>query len=418
MKKITSTFGNNIRMEISGGSHEPEMTLKIWGLPKGFNWNNAQLEPLLHKRQGGFSVTTPRKEQDNPQIIETNPLTIVVKNENCDSTEYNLKIPRPSHADYVAKVKYGDEVNMSGGGPFSGRMTVMMTIAGAIAKLYLQQKGIEVNAYVSSIGDHPYNSSNTSEDYKNQIDEIIKEGDSLGGVCSFQVTNLPIGLGGPMFQGLESKLASGLFGIPGVKGVDFGLGIKSSKVKGSENNDSFVLGENGQIKTATNNHGGMLGGITSGMPLTGKVYFKPTPSIAKKQQSINLENMEPATLEIHGRHDPCIAIRGCAVVEALVSFIIMDEYLDYERAHTPSLELSRAHIDALDNQIVALLQERFQESQTIGKLKASQQKEIQDKKREIELLEGLYKSFPNLPQESIDQIYEKILKISKNLQLK
>jgi chorismate synthase len=255
-------------------------------------------------------------------------------------------VPRPGHADFTAQIKYGDTINMTGGGPFSGRMTAPLCIAGGLAMQVLAQHGIQVGAHISSIADKqdtyfnptdipetllkslgesefPVISAKAGEEMQRIILDAKISGDSVGGIVEACAVGIPAGLGGAMFDGVESVLSPILFGIPGVKGVEFGTGFAASMLHGSENNDPFIV-ENHKVRTVTNNHGGILGGITSGMPLVLRVAFKPTPSIAMEQQSVNLATLEAETLQVTGRHDPCIVLRAVPVVEAAIAIGLLD----------------------------------------------------------------------------------------------
>ncbi len=330
---MKSTIGKNIIMTVSGGSHEDSVEVTVKGIPKGTPIDFDELHAFLARRAPGSSpFSTPRKEADYPVFLQgfheniTNgdPIIALIKNTNSNPSDYNLTTPRPSHADFTAFVKYGDRVNMSGGGPFSGRMTAPMCIAGGIAIQILKTKGISIEASILSIGKIKGNSE--------MLEEILRvkaNHDSVGGVVECIVLGLPVGLGGPMFDGVESKLAALLFGIPAVKGVDFGAGFEASTMCGSEHNDAFYMVGN-SVKTKTNNHGGILGGITSGMPLTLKVAFKPTPSIGLPQETVNLTEGSNTLLTIKGRHDPCVVVRAVPVVEALVAIGILDLFLEEE----------------------------------------------------------------------------------------
>jgi len=330
---MESTIGKNLIMTISGGSHEEFIGVQIKGLPKDCLIDFDELNVFLARRAPGSSpYSTPRKEADVPvflqgfheNITDGEPVIALIKNLNINPTDYNLNVPRPSHADFTAFVKYGNRVNMSGGGPFSGRMTAPMCIAGGIALQILKIKGITVEAKIHSIG--------KIKEESLMMNEILKakaNNDSIGGIVECKVLGLPIGIGGPMFDGVESKLSALLFGIPAVKGVDFGAGFEASMMLGSEHNDDFYM-EGGLVKTKTNNHGGILGGITSGMPLTLKVAFKPTPSIGIPQKSVNLIEGIDTVITTKGRHDPCIVPRAVPVVEALVAIGILDMFLDKE----------------------------------------------------------------------------------------
>ena len=330
---MESTIGKNIIMTVSGGSHEDSVNVKIKGIPKGMPIDFDELHVFLARRAPASSpFSTPRKEADFPVFLQgfrgniTNgePVIAIIENTNIRPADYNLNVPRPSHADFTAFIKYGNQVNMSGGGPFSGRMTAPMCIAGGIALQILKTKEVTIQAKIHSIG--------KIKDGPHMLEEIIQakaSNDSVGGIVECTVLGLPAGLGGPMFDGVESKLAALLFGIPAVKGVDFGAGFESSAMRGSEHNDAFYM-EGTSVKTKTNNHGGVLGGITSGMPLNLRVAFKPTPSIGIPQETVNLTEGINTIIKTKGRHDPCVVPRAVPVVEALVAIGILDLFLEEE----------------------------------------------------------------------------------------
>jgi len=346
---MKSSFGKQCRVTIFGGSHEDRIGVTLEGFPPGFTPDLRQLQQFMARRAPGNSpFSTPRKEPDLVEVESENPLTLFIRNTNTKSGDYAQlrQIPRPGHADYTAYIKYGDSVNMAGGGPFSGRMTAPLCIAGGLAMQALAQHGIRIGAHISSIGDQqdeyfnpshipeelllslaesdfPAISKDAGEGMKRLILDAKIQGDSVGGIVEACAVGVPAGLGGAMFDGVESTLAPILFGIPGVKGVEFGTGFTASLLKGSENNDPFIV-ENNTIRTVTNHHGGVLGGITSGMPLVLRVAFKPTPSIAKEQQSVNMTTMKPEKLAVTGRHDPCIVLRAVPVVEAAIAIGLLD----------------------------------------------------------------------------------------------
>lgn len=363
-KHMKSTFGKNIKVEIFGGSHEKQIGVTIEGLPPDPRIDSEELQKFLDRRAPGNSpFATSRREPDKIALLKSEPLTFVIQNTDVRESDYAefSKIPRPGHADFTAREKYGDKLNMSGGGPFSGRMTAPLCIAGGIAKQILAQVDIEIGAHLFSIRetydrpfdpvsvtagelrklqtmDFPVLDESAGEKMKEEIISAASENDSLGGIIEAAVTGLPTGIGGPMYDGLESCLAQIIFGIPAAKGLEFGTGFASSILKGSENNDPFVIEEckessltgEKKVKTLTNHCGGVLGGITDGMPLVLRAAFKPTPSIGTTQDSVNLETMEPAKLEIVGRHDPCVAVRAVPVIEAAVAIGILDLMMEEE----------------------------------------------------------------------------------------
>ncbi len=325
-RTISSTTGKHLKITVFGGSHEEEIGVTISGLPSAFDVKKIDMEKLqrfLDRRAPGNSpYATARKEADRPVLKTAEPLTFIIKNTNIRPRDYSAlqNTPRPGHADYTARIKYGNDVNMSGGGPFSGRMTAPLCIAGGIAKQILEEEGISIDASLASVG------GVSGEAMFDEIEKARAEGDSVGGIVHCIVSGVPAGLGGPMYDGLESYISPIIFGIPAVKGLSFGNGFEASSLRGSENNDEFVIND-GAVMTKSNNSGGILGGISTGMDITLDVAFKPTPSISRPQKSVNLETMEECTIEIGGRHDPCVAYRAVPVIEAAVALGILDAEL-------------------------------------------------------------------------------------------
>ena len=346
-------FGNKIRISIFGRSHSEEIGVTIDGLPKGFKIDEEKLSSfMLRRAPGRDKFSTTRKEPDRPEITSgvtdgvTNGETFraVIKNTNKRSNDYdNLKgIPRPGHADFSAYSKYGTDYDMAGGGEFSGRLTAPLCIAGGILKQMLEEKGIHIGAHISSIvnvkddrfsptavnkndfvGDKEFPVINDArgEEMQKEILAAKETGDSVGGTIECAITGIPSGVGNTFFGGWESAISSAVFAIPAVKGIEFGRGFEASTLRGSENNDAFIL-DGDKVVTKTNNHGGILGGIASGMPIIFNVAFKPTPSIAKKQKSVDLNKMEETSIVITGRHDPCIVKRAVPCVEAAAAIAI------------------------------------------------------------------------------------------------
>ena len=358
---MSSEFGKNIRVSIFGQSHAPAIGVCVDGLPAGERVDLEELDRFLSRRAPGHSgLSTPRKEADLPRILCGlaegvtcgAPLAAVIENTNTRSGDYdNLKdVPRPGHADYTAQVRYGGFQDAAGGGHFSGRLTAPLCIAGGVALQILARRGIRVDAHIQSIAgveDRPFCPMGeqgevldglktaalpvldqaAGAEMEGKILEAKGRGDSVGGVVECMVSGLPAGLGGPLFGGMESRLAAAVFGIPAVKGVEFGTGFRAAAMLGSEHNDPFVV-EGGQVRTASNHAGGILGGITTGMPLVFRAAFKPTPSIAQEQDSVSLSRMEPAKLHVKGRHDPCVVPRAVPVVEAAAALTVLDALLD------------------------------------------------------------------------------------------
>lgn len=353
---MSSTYGEKLKLTIFGQSHGAAIGMTMDGIPAGLTVDEDQLLKFMARRApGGHAYATPRKEADHPEflsgIVEGHtcgaPISAVIRNSNTRSGDYeNLKdCPRPGHADYAAQIKYEGYQDVAGGGHFSGRLTAPICIAGGLCMQWLSKKGIRIGAHISSIHGieddmldtlHPdlarigkiFPTVNEAAG-ENMQKEIIKAksmGDSVGGTITCYVVGLPAGLGDPMFGGVENRLAQILYGIPAVKGVEFGAGFKAASFYGSENNDPFQYND-GKISTITNHCGGILGGITNGMPLVFRIAVKPTPSISIPQQSISLKNQCAKTLEIKGRHDPCIVPRAVPVVEAAAAIALFDMIL-------------------------------------------------------------------------------------------
>ena len=354
---MKSSYGENLKLTIYGASHASQIGMTLEGIPAGLPVDLKALQRFMARRAPGHNEwSTPRKESDALHFLSgltdgvTNGETIhaVIYNENVRKADYDgLKyIPRPGHADYAAWMKYGLDFDMSGGGPFSGRMTAPMCIAGGLCKQWLEAKGIRIGAHIVQIGlmegeyfklmrpeldkirtDFPTLTIEAAEEMQETIAKAKAKGESVGGSIECAVMGLPAGLGGPMFGGVESRIAQIVYGIPAIKAVEFGQGDAFAVACGSTANDGFTV-ENGVVKTLSNNCGGILGGITNGMPVVFSATFKPTPSISKPQKSVNLKTMEEVTIEIKGRHDPCIVPRAVPVVEAAAAIAIYDLMLD------------------------------------------------------------------------------------------
>ena len=357
---MSSELGRVLRVSVFGQSHGKAIGVNIDGLPAGEPIDLDALNAFLDRRKPGKSrLSTQRREADAPIFLSGiekgvtcgSPLCAMIENSDQHSSDYSelADNPRPSHADYTAWVKWGGQADMRGGGHFSGRLTAPLCIAGGIAKQILARRGVYVGAHLSSVGTEndsafplrptavlfdevaakpfPVLDDRAGERMQALILEARQNLDSVGGVIECAAVGIPAGLGDPMFDGIENRLAAALFGIPAVKGVEFGLGFGSARLHGSENNDPFTV-ENGQIVTETNRAGGILGGITTGMPITLRVAIKPTPSISQAQRTVSLSAKEPAELVIRGRHDPCIAHRAVPVVEAVTATVLLDLLLE------------------------------------------------------------------------------------------
>lgn len=356
-----NAYGVNLKLKIYGGSHDEKIGMILSGIPAGEVIDLDALDAFMARRApGNDSFSTTRKEPDKPVFLSgldgnvTNgePIEAVIYNKNQRSGDYSslVDIPRPSHADFAARMKYGEDVDLRGGGHFSGRLTAPMCIAGGICLQILARKGIDVCAHILSVGnefDESFDlvdpasvdfsaikskkfatiSPSAEEKMRAIIEDARLDGDSVGGVIECAATGLPAGLGEHMFLGVEGRISSIIFGIPAVKGIEFGLGFGSASLRGSRNNDPFYT-DGEKVYTKTNNAGGILGGMTNGMPLIFRAAIKPTPSIAKEQDSISLSKMENVKLKIGGRHDPCILPRAIPVFEAACAIAIFDMLLD------------------------------------------------------------------------------------------
>ena len=349
---MSSSYGENLRVHIFGESHGPAVGVTVEGIPAGEAVDLAELQRFLDRRAPGRNAwSTPRKEADVPEFLSGlregktcgTPLTAILKSANTRSGDYDAlrDVPRPGHADYTAWVKYGESRDSRGGGHFSGRLTAPLCVAGGICLQLLAREGITIISRVAAIGGvrdegeltastvekaFPTVSDSAGEAMRFAIAAARAEGDSLGGVIECAVLGLPAGLGDPMFDGMENRIAAAVFGVPAVKGIEFGAGFAAAGLRGSENNDAFSV-ENGRIITESNHCGGILGGITDGMPLTFRAAVKPTPSIARPQQSVDLNTGEIVPLTVTGRHDPCIVPRAVPCLEAAAAIAVYDALL-------------------------------------------------------------------------------------------
>ena len=354
---MSSVIGDKIKLSIFGESHGEAIGCVIDGLPAGIKIDmNAVYKDMQRRAPGKDKTATPRLEKDIPHILSGMldnvttgaPLAMVIENTNTKSGDYSnlMTVPRPGHSDYPAYVKYGGNNDIRGGGHFSGRLTAPLVFAGSVAKQILSQMGVTIGAHIKQIGSvcDAVSDLNKTDKYlldtlssstfslidetkeqamRDEIEKARLSLDSVGGIIECFAVGLPVGLGGNMFDTVEGKLASILFGVPAVKGVEFGLGFGFADRIASEVNDQYEI-KNGRVATLSNNNGGVLGGMTDGAPLSVSVAIKPTPSIAKKQKSVNLLTMENAELEIHGRHDPCIVVRAVPVIECAVALGLLD----------------------------------------------------------------------------------------------
>ena len=350
---MANSLGKLFTITSFGESHGRCVGAVIDGCPAGLAITEADIQSELDRRKpDGSPATTARKEADRVEIISGTfndkttgaPICLVVWNQDIDSSEYekNRFLPRPGQADYTAFMKYGGFNDYRGGGRFSGRLTASLVMGGAVAKKVLSLLEIEIMAHTVAIGGISAEARSLQEIRGNRkinplrcadpkaaqemaraIERVKKEGDSLGGTIEGIALNVPVGLGEPLFDTVDGELAKAMLSIPAVKGVEFGSGFSAASKNGSENNDPFTI-KDGRIVTVTNNAGGILGGISNGMPLVLRVAIKPTPSIAKSQPTVNISNLETTSLTVKGRHDACIVPRAVVVVEAMMAITICD----------------------------------------------------------------------------------------------
>ena len=348
------SLGNNVKLHLFGKSHGEHVGCVLEGVPKGMriSMNDVATEMQLRKPKDG--IGTPRKEEDavdiasgiNNGVTDGSPILMFIRNKNIDSSKYDdLKnIPRPGHADLPAMVKWKG-YDVRGGGQFSGRLTAPIVAAGSIAKQMLSSVNVRVGAFTRSIGDVNDGCARTIDDAfasraygtracSPELDERMtaeivnasKDGDSVGGITECTATGLPIGFGDVWFDSLDAVISRAVFGIPAVKGIEFGGGFRLSGMRGSESNDQYHI-DNG-IRAITNNMGGIVGGMSNGMPLVFRVAFKPTPSISKEQRSVDLSVMKDTIISVKGRHDPCIVPRAASVVEAVTALVLADAAME------------------------------------------------------------------------------------------
>ena len=319
-----NSFGSKFRLEIWGASHTPELGVRIGGVPSGIALSEEDFEDDLSRRRASAKGTTARRESDIPVIVSGvsdgvttgETIEIVFKNGDTRSSDYSQfeAHPRPSHVDFTARAKYGNDVDLRGSGQFSGRMTLLLVAAGVVAKRILQ--GVEYDTEIIEIG-----GSRNREEFADIVAAAVADCDSVGGVVECRAKGVKVGLGEPFFDSVESVIAHLLFSVPAVKGFEFGSGFEGVKLRGSERNDCFV---DGRGHTATNNEGGINGGITNGNDIIVRAAVKPTPSISREQMTYNKALGEVAPLVIKGRHDACIVLRAAVVVEAVVAIALAE----------------------------------------------------------------------------------------------
>lgn len=356
-----NTFGNKVKVTVFGESHASAIGVTVDGLPAGTPVNEAYIQSLLDLRAPGKSDTaTRRKEPDKAEFLSGvkdgytcgGSVAAIIRNTDTRSGDYaSLEgKPRPSHADYPAMVKYGNAIDRRGGGQFSGRLTAPLVIAGGIVLPLLEQKGIRIAAHIASVGNVSDTAFDTLDDQPELMQKLnampfavidenagesmcsciraaAAEGDSVGGTIECKVTGLPVGTGSPMFDGIENTISRAVFAVPAVKGIEFGVGFDGVTLRGSAYNDAYYYDKNGNVRTRTNHAGGICGGMATGMPVIFRVCVKPTPSISREQDTVDMNAHENSKIIIHGRHDPCIVPRAVSVIRA-VTALALYEFID------------------------------------------------------------------------------------------
>jgi chorismate synthase len=352
-----NSIGKEFIVTTFGESHGKVVGVVVDGCPAGLPLSEKDFQEELDRRiPAEPKIVSARVEKDVAKILSgvfnglTNgaPIALMVENKETNSSDYEAikDLPRPGHSDYPARIKYGGFNDYRGGGRFSGRVTVALIMAGTIAKKLLSRIDIDVLAYTQSIGqvktDKKFRAAEIrknknaaatrcpdlacAEKMEEAIVNARKEGESLGGVIECIALNMPPGIGEPLFDSLDADLAKAVFAVPAVKGVEFGVGFGAAELTGSQNNDAFLL-KNGKVATSTEHAGGILGGLSSGMPIMMRVAIKPTPSIAKEQKTVNLSSLEDATLSVKGRHDPCVVPKAVPAIEAAVAITLADHMI-------------------------------------------------------------------------------------------
>ena len=326
---MSSTIGSKLKLSIYGESHGEAIGAIIDGFPSGIEIDMEALLLFMKRRSPSSGIfSTKRREADIPRFLsgvrngvtEGSPICIIIGNTDARSSDYDSlrDIPRPGHADYTAYLKYGKACDMRGGGHFSGRLTAPLCAAGGMVKQLLERRGIEINAAIKSIG-----TASSPYETEELLREAAEKGESVGGIIECTVTGVPGGTGEPIFNGLEGEISRYVFSVPAVKGIEFGAGFAYSRMTGKKANDAYFV-RDGKIITETNNCGGILGGISNGMPIVFRAVIKPTPSISMEQQSVSLSGMKDVVMSVSGRHDSCIVPRALPCIESACALAIYE----------------------------------------------------------------------------------------------
>ena len=407
--------GSSLTIEIFGASHAEQLGVTVTGLPAGERVDIDTLRAFMKRRAPGGRLSSSRSEADEPVFLsglkdgvtDGGVLRAVIRNSDARPSDYDAlrSVPRPGHADYTARIKYGRDFDMSGGGPFSGRMTAPMCVIGSICIQLLERRGVSVSSRIVEIG-------GKDSGFADEIEKAKSDGDSVGGIVECTVTGFPAGFGGELYDGLEGLISQLVFAIPAVKGIEFGAGFNAAKMRGSECNDPFAV-EAGRIVTVGNDHGGILGGISSGMPIVFRAAIKPTPSIALEQDSVDTDTLRPVKLRISGRHDPCIVPRILPVMEAAAAIALCDllfaEYGD-------GLAELRRRLDRLDADVIGLFDERMRLCGKVAEYKIKNGLPTYDGRREDEKLRDIRLLAGEDTADAAAELYREILRLSREYQ--
>lgn len=431
---MASTYGRKFKVTLSGTSHGPCIRVAIDGIPEGTVIDYKELSEFQERRMSrGVMFDTSRHEPDDViwesgivnfggslGIVTDSKVVARIDNKDVDSSDYEeyRDIPRPGHADYAAIMKDGEAAEIAGGGRFSGRLTAGLCIAGGIAKQILKKMDIEILSDIVEIG-----GDSNPIDFEDVIGAAHGLGDSVGGIIECAVMGLkPGSCGDANFDGLESRISEAVFGIPAVKGIEFGAGFKASRMLGSANNDAFYFDEDGNVKTRTNNAGGILGGIANGMPVVFRAAFKPVPSISVEQESVNLKTGESVKISVKGRHDSCIVPRALPCVESAAAIAILDALLEAgqddkePKKHGETISELRDEIDDINKQLVDLISKRMDVSKKIGIIKSGKGLPVFDAEREKQVLENIVKLSPEEYAGEMENIFKTVMESSRNVQ--
>lgn len=358
---MRSEFGERLSVSLVGESHGEYVEATLVGFPRGLSVDFDALSRTMDRRRGGGALATPRRESDEPLFLSGisdgvttgEPITVRILNQNMRSGDYGFcDTPRPSHADYTAQMRYGSGIDLRGAGHFSARLTAPLVAIGELARQELSLRGISVGAHLEAVGgvsegrfspvfltkdellspgekDFPTLDDRKGEEMRREIRSAAESGDSVGGIIECGAIGLPAGIGSPLGRGLENLLAGAIFVLGGVRGIEFGEGFSACAMRGSEHNDPYCI-RDGEIATETNHAGGIVGGISNGMPILFRVAMKPTASIAREQRTVSLSDKKETTVKVGGRHDPCIALRAVPCVEAIASIVLLEAILETE----------------------------------------------------------------------------------------